>query len=144
MVILKRAIQAGGKAFETALVFWVPVASRFSKGRSVRFYFLSVGAPLRVGNAVRRELCPVLEKLKIAKKGLHAFRHFRVTMLVEAGVPIRTIKAWIGHGSERMAARYTHSRPACRQQHLAKVPSVLDSSYKWSVSSYIEVVGAVA
>jgi integrase len=84
------------------------------------------GTPLRGGNVVKRELWPVLETLKIERKGLHAFRHFRVTVLVEADVPMHTIKAWIGHGSEKMVARYTHSRPAYHQQHLANVPSVLE------------------
>ncbi len=102
------------------------------------------GTPLRVGNVVKRKLWPVLEKLKIEKKGLHAFRHFRVTMLVEAGVPMHTIKAWIGHGSNRMVDRYTHNRPEVHQQHLANVPSVLDSPREWSLSSHIELREAVA
>jgi integrase len=105
------------------------------------------GTPLRIGNVTKRELTPVLEKLKIEMKGLHAFRHFRVTVLVEAGVPMHTIKAWIGHGSEKMVARYTHSRPAYHQQHLANVPSVLESSQMvpgWFQSSHIELTRAVA
>ena len=71
--------------------------------------------------------------------GLHAFRHFRVTMLVEAGAPVHTIKAWIGHGSERMVARYTHSRPAYHQLYLASVPNILCSSQ----SSQVEVAASV-
>ncbi len=102
------------------------------------------GTPLRIGNVTKRELTPVLEKLKIEMKGLHAFRHFRVTVLVEAGVPMHTIKAWIGHGSEKMVARYTHSRPAYHQQHLVNVLSVLESSHGWSQSSHIELASAVA
>jgi integrase len=102
------------------------------------------GTPLRVGNVVKRELWPVLETLKIERKGLHAFRHFRVTALVEAGVPAFTIKAWIGHGSDRMVARYTHSRPAYHQQHLANVPSVLKSSHEWTQSSHVEIATAAA
>ena len=101
------------------------------------------GTTLRVGNVVKRELWPVLEVLKIERKGLHAFRHFRVTALVEAGVPAHTIKAWIGHGSDRMVARYTHSRPAYHQQHLANVPSVLKSSHGWGQSSHVVVASAM-
>lgn len=101
------------------------------------------GTPLRGGNVVKRELWPVLEALKIERKGLHAFRHFRVTVLVEAGVPMYTIKAWIGHGSDKMVARYTHSRPAYHQQHLANVPPVLESSHGWAKSSHVEVAATV-
>jgi hypothetical protein len=101
--------------------------------------------PLRVGNVVKRHLRPVLEKQKIERKGLRALRHFRVTMLVEAGVAMHTIKAWIGQGSERMVNRYTHSCPTYHQQHLANVPSGLDSSSRESsLSSQVEVVAVAA
>jgi hypothetical protein len=39
--------------------------------------------------------------------------------------PARTIKAWIGHGSEMMIRRYAHLRPDCFEKHLAVVPDVL-------------------
>lgn len=108
--------------------------------RKTGYVFASrFGTPLREGNVLRRQLWPVLKKLKIERKGLHAFRHFRVTMLVEAGVPVHTIKAWIGHGSERMVARYTHSRPVYHQLHLASVPNILCSSQ----SSQVEVAASV-
>ena len=108
--------------------------------RKTGYVFASrCGTPLREGNVLKRQLWPVLKKLKIERKGLHAFRHFRVTMLVEAGVPVHTIKAWIGHGSERMVARYTYSRPAYHQLYLASVPNILCSSQ----SSQVEVAASV-
>lgn len=88
--------------------------------RKTGYLFQSaVGTPLRENNVVDRDLWPVLDKLGIARRGLHAFRHGRVTVLVEAGVPIHTIKAWIGHGSEQMVSRYTHNRPEYHKQALA-------------------------
>jgi integrase len=83
------------------------------------------GTPLRVGNFVERDLWPILDDLKFSRCGLHAFRHGRVTVLVEADVPIHTIKAWIGHGSEKMVERYTHHRAEYHQKHLEKVPMVV-------------------
>lgn len=81
--------------------------------------------PLRNNAVLEFGLHPILERLGIAKRGMHAFRHGRITMLVEAGVPMHTIKAWIGHGSERMVNLYTHSRPEYHAQSLALVPSVV-------------------
>jgi integrase len=82
----------------------------------------NAGTPLLNSNVLEDDLHPVLAKLGIEKKGMHAFRHGRVTVLVESGVPMHTMKAWIGHGSEKMVERYTHHRTEYHQQHLAKVP----------------------
>jgi integrase len=70
----------------------------------------NAGTPLLNSNVVEDDLHPVLAKLGIEKKGMHGFRHGRVTVLVESGIPMHTIKAWIGHGSEMMVERYTHHR----------------------------------
>lgn len=81
--------------------------------------------PLRNNNVLKWGLYPVLNKLGIPKCGMHAFRHYRVTALMESGVPVETVKAWIGHGSERMIRRYTHLRPDCFNKHLDMVPDTL-------------------
>jgi integrase len=81
--------------------------------------------PLRNSNVLKRGLHPLLRKLKIPIAGMHAFRHYRVTTLIESTVPLETIKAWIGHGSEAMIRRYSHLRPDCFEKHLAAVPDVL-------------------
>jgi integrase len=82
----------------------------------------NAGTPLLNSNVLEDDLHPVMAKLGIEKKGMHTFRHGRVTVLVESGVPMHTIKAWIGHGSEKMVGRYTHHRTEYHRQHLAKVP----------------------
>ncbi len=56
---------------------------------------------------------------------MHAFRHYRVTALMESNVPLETIKMWIGHGSETMIRRYSHLRPDCFERYLAAVLDVL-------------------
>lgn len=81
--------------------------------------------PLRESNFVQRELWPILESLGLPHCGLHAFRHGRVTVLVEARVPEHTIQSWIGHGSRRMMERYTHSRAEYHREQLQNVPMVI-------------------
>lgn len=84
-----------------------------------------IGTPLRNNAVLEYGLHPVLKTLGISRRGMHAFRHGRVSMLVEAGVPIHTIKSWIGHGSEKMIEQYTHFRPEYHAGALALVPSVV-------------------
>lgn len=83
------------------------------------------GSPLRESNILRRELHPILKKLGLPKCGLHGFRHGRVSFLVENNVPIAMIKLWIGHGSDKMVARYTHARPEFHANVIASLPSVI-------------------
>jgi integrase len=85
-----------------------------------------IGTPLRNNAVLEFGLHPVLKSLGIPRRGMHAFRHGRVSMLVEAGVPIGTIKAWIGHGSEKMVEQYTHYRPEYHADSLALVPSIAE------------------
>jgi integrase len=55
---------------------------------------------------------------------MHAFRHFRVSYLVQNETPLEIIKRWIGHGSEEMIRRYTHLHPTYRKKVIARIPSV--------------------
>jgi len=41
---------------------------------------------------LRRHLHPVLKKLSVPKGGMHAFRHVRVSYLMEQNVPTELIK----------------------------------------------------
>lgn len=78
------------------------------------------GTPFSKEN-VRRKLVSVLDKLGLRRGGLHAFRHGRVSILQENGVPGDLVKEWIGHSSLRTTSRYTHIRPEFRQQMAAEV-----------------------
>ncbi len=82
------------------------------------------GNPLRENNVLKRHLHPLLKELGIPKCGLHAFRHGRVSFLVENNVPLPIIRLWIGHGSDKMVARYTHARPEFHANEIAKLPSI--------------------
>ena len=96
--------------------------------RTLGYVFMSHNAtPLCANNLVERHLWPVLESLKIPRCGLHAFRHGRVSFLVENEVPVNIIKHWIGHGSQKMIDHYTHSRPAYHQKVLATLPPIIEN-----------------
>ncbi len=82
------------------------------------------GSPLRESNILRRELHPILKELKLPKCGCHAFRHGRVSFLVENNVPLPMIRLWIGHGSDKMVQRYTHARPEFHAHIIASLPSI--------------------
>jgi len=91
---------------------------------------LTEASPLRESNILRRQLHPVLKRLGIPKCGLHAFRHGRVSFLVENNVSLPMIRLWIGHGSDRMVRRYTHARPEFHANEIAKLPSIANMQTK--------------
>ena len=70
---------------------------------------------------MRRKLVSVLDKLSLKRGGLHAFRHGRVSILQENGVPGDLVKEWIGHSSLRTTSRYTHISPEFRERTAAEV-----------------------
>jgi integrase len=88
------------------------------------------GSPLRESNILRRKLHPILKQLKLPKCGLHAFRHGRVSFLVENNVPLPMIRLWIGHGSDQMVRRYTHARPEFHANVIASLPSIANMQTK--------------
>jgi integrase len=55
---------------------------------------------------------------------MDAFRHGRVSYLVENNTPIETIRAWIGHGSDQMVRLYTRLRPDYRKRVLSAIPEL--------------------
>src|SRR5690349_2820991 len=59
----------------------------------------------------RIETCKTdMKGIKSATEGLnfHSLRHSFITHMVERGVPLGTIQAFVGHMSARMLAHYTH------------------------------------
>jgi integrase len=104
----------------------VAMLKDYLNGRSEGLVFHAKnGSPLRNNNVLRRHLHSLLAKLGIREGGMHGFRHGRVSFLVENNTLVEVIKAWIGHGSERMIRRYTHLRPAYRSRVLASIPSLI-------------------
>ena len=112
---------------------WVPIDNELTAmlkahvgDRKFGYVFQSRnGSPVRLNNILRRVLHPILRKLNIPMAGMHAFRHYRCSFLVENNVPVGVIKQWLGHGSEKMIQRYTHHRPEFHSAILAQLPSLL-------------------
>jgi integrase len=73
------------------------------------------GTPFCKSN-VRRKLNQILKSLKLAPAGLHSFRHGRVSVLQERGVPGDLVKEWVGHSNLRTTSLYTHFRDDFRTQ----------------------------
>jgi integrase len=92
-----------------------------------RVFHTRTGTPFSKDN-VRRKLQSLLRALGLPKGGLHAFRHGRVSILQENGVPGDLVKEWVGHSSLRTTSRYTHFRDGYRQQIAEKV-GLLGSNY---------------
>jgi len=72
-------------------------------------------------DSVRRKLVSVLAALGLKQGGLHAFRHGRVSVLQQKGVPGDLVKEWIGHSNLRTTSRYTHFGPEIRERVAAEV-----------------------
>ena len=106
----------------------IQILKEYIDGRKFGYVFqTSHETSLAGNNIVDRHLWPILDELEIPRCGLHAFRHGRVSFLVENNVPASIIKQWIGHGSQKMIDLYTHSRPAFHQQALAKLPPIIEN-----------------
>lgn len=83
--------------------------------KSGRVFQTRTGTPFSKDN-VRRKLHSILLTLGLKKGGLHAFRHGRVSILQENGVPGDLVKEWVGHSSLRTTSRYTHFRDDYKQR----------------------------
>jgi integrase len=76
------------------------LAAHLGERKAGRVFQTRMGTPLCKSN-VRRKLNQILKKLHLAPAGLHAFRHGRVSVLRENGVPGDLVKEWVGHSSLR-------------------------------------------
>jgi integrase len=75
--------------------------------RTVGFIFQTNSRkPVTQTNLLRRELHPLLERLKIPLCGFHAFRRFRNTFLRQSHCPDGILKYWLGHAAKDMSDHY--------------------------------------
>jgi len=100
-------------------------------GRTEGFVFESKrGTVLQNTTVLGRHLHPILREAGIPMRGMHGFRHHRVSVLVEQGVNVALIRKWVGHGSQQMIDHYTHLSPDYGQDEMRRLPSVADSFTK--------------
>jgi integrase len=87
---------------------------------SGRVFESRAGTPMDANNVSKRILRPVLAKLGI-QGSFHSFRHGRVSILQQNGVPGDLIKEWVGHSTLRTTSRYTHFDDSFRQNIANKI-----------------------
>jgi len=86
----------------------------------------SRGNPLPIQHVVQRKLWPILDRLGIARCGLHAFRHTHSSMLVEMGAPMTVARDQLGHTDMRLTlATYSHVIGDGQRLAIEKIASVL-------------------
>lgn len=87
------------------------------------------GTPLCANNVVQRQLWPVLDKLKIPRCGLKAFRHMHASLLVDGGAPVTVAQAQLGHADARVTLEvYSHVIGDSQRNAVEKIAVVLDPS----------------
>jgi integrase len=83
----------------------------FIGNRTSGFIFqTSSRKPVTQTNLLRRELHPLLDELKIDRRGFHAFRRYRNTYLRQQHCPDALLKFWLGHAGRDMSDLYDRSR----------------------------------
>jgi integrase len=69
------------------------------------------GGPLGE-STIARQLAAALKAAKLPHHTFHDFRHTFGTSMAAAGVPMRTLQAWMGHEDMRTTQIYAHYSPA--------------------------------
>jgi integrase len=84
------------------------------------------GHTFRASKVVQKRLWPILDRLNIPRCGLHAFRHFHSTMLLELGAAPQVAQAQMRHSDPRITLEvYGHIIGESQRVAVDKVAAVL-------------------
>ena len=95
--------------------------------------------PFSADKVVMQKLWPLLDALKIPRCGLHAFRHFHASMLLELGAAPQVAQAQMRHSDPRITLEvYGHVVGESQRQAVDRVAEILapigpktDESEQW-------------
>jgi integrase len=91
------------------------------------FLFLNRnGRPFAANKVVEYGLWPVLDKLKLPRGGMHAFRHAHASLLMDVGAPATVTKEQMRHSDARITlAVYGHVIGDAQREAVDKVGEIL-------------------
>jgi integrase len=99
-------------------------------------FFNRRGRPYNATKVVQKALWPVLDKLKIERCGLHAFRHTHSSLLLETGASPTVAQAQLRHSDPRITLGiYGHVIGDSQRNAVDRVAEILDPNGPKSVSS---------
>jgi integrase len=79
------------------------------------------GRPYAANNGVEYGLWPVLDKLKLPRGGMHAFRHAHASLLMNVGTPATVTKEQMCHSDARITLGvYGHLIGAAQREAVEK------------------------
>lgn len=82
--------------------------------------------PYSADKVVMFKLWPILDALKIPRCGLHAFRHFHSSMLLELGAPPQVAQAQMRHADPRITLEvYSHVVGESQRKAVERVAEIL-------------------
>jgi integrase len=94
------------------------------------------GRPYNATKVVQKALWPVLDKLKIERCGLHAFRHTHSSLLLETGASPTVAQAQLRHSDPRITLGiYGHVIGDSQRNAVDRVAEILDPNGPKSLSS---------
>jgi integrase len=101
--------------------------------RNGLIFLNTLGRPWKPGKVVEKNLYPLLDRLGIPHRGLHALRHLNGSLMDRLGAPVKVRQERLGHSSATMTLdRYTHS---IEDDH-RRIANQLDSILCPSVSNF--------
>jgi len=103
--------------------------SRFQADDDLVFGHPELGKPLDRSKLLKR-FKAALKRAEVREITFHELRHTFGTRCAAAGVPMRTIQAWMGHEDPDTTAIYAHYQPAAREV------SLLDTAFAHGTPAY--------